>query len=1036
MKRLALAAVALAATLLPAAARLTAEEGARAPSTPEAAAARFLEAFRSSDAAAMRRVLDDAALVPHRVADALLALHETAVLSEPPRPSDALEAAAAFAHLATARPDAAGLPAVIAEWATWGREQLARSRRLRGVLVAVVTVSAPAISESADPPEPASAPDPGRPGEPLPEAPASHPTPGPHEAVAQLVRAAAADLDTVGSALAAVGLRLREGTALDELGRPEEAIAAHRQALRHAEALRWPGGVASVYRRIGRIETRRRNYPAVVEAYERAFEVSERFGTLQEQALDLTKQVVFLAALSRHADALPLADRALAAQEALGEHGAMGTVLLRQAWIRKAFGQGAQARELFDRARAEFAVVGDRRMVARARLEAAMVTPAVPENRAALVSECEAIAAEARAVGDREMEMQAELRRGSQLIPLGWRDQGLAALRRAVELAADMIPPLNAVAWSILANAVASEEPEEALRMRERVIEILEGGQVRTTQLASAYLELAAIRNYLGRFAEAVESCRKGVALAREVAHRHGEGFGGDDQARVREIADMGCLAALGLLEQNPAARTQATAAAFDFGEVSRASLLAEALRAGPSARTEAPALAALRRRVRDARERLLALAFGDGRPRPGKGERGAPSSAGATPDAPASAVAIVAARRDLDAATAALRDASARDELLRRRDAAPPAPPVSLEDAQAALPEATALVLHQQEGTHGWAVVVTQKRAHLVDLGDPRGYDAAAKAWERALASPDGDEGEHAETLYDAVWAPIVPFVPPGSTVLVSPDGPLAFLPFEAMRNRRGQRLRVIERWAIAYVPSATVYVAKQREGATAARDALVALGDPVYPTERPGVAVTDEAARSRGLANLDRLPGTGDEVRQLGTRFPGDRRTLLLREEATRARLEAALTGVGERLRVLHLACHGFADASDPMQSGLVLSELDVLTVSDVARSRVPADLVVLSACESGRGTVRRGEGTMGFVRAFLRAGAHRVLVATQRVGDEKTRDVMRDFYAALLGDGLSPALALATAKRARIAAGGPAAHPYAWSALVLWD
>ena len=75
-------------------------------------------------------------------------------------------------------------------------------------------------------------------------------------------------------------------------------------------------------------------------------------------------------------------------------------------------------------------------------------------------------------------------------------------------------------------------------------------------------------------------------------------------------------------------------------------------------------------------------------------------------------------------------------------------------------------------------------------------------------------------------------------------------------------------------------------------------------------------------------------------------------------------------------------------------------------------------------------------GLARAFLGAGATRVVAADRRIGDEHAREIVRKFYEGVLRDGLEPAAALRAAKVAEIRAGGPAAHPYAWAGLVLWE
>ena len=127
--------------------------------------------------------------------------------------------------------------------------------------------------------------------------------------------------------------------------------------------------------------------------------------------------------------------------------------------------------------------------------------------------------------------------------------------------------------------------------------------------------------------------------------------------------------------------------------------------------------------------------------------------------------------------------------------------------------------------------------------------------------------------------------------------------------------------------------------------------------------------------------------------------------------------------------------------MLSSLALSGADggdgFLTALEVLRMDMPADLAVLSACETGRGKIVKGEGIVGLTRAFMYAGAPRVLCSLWKVDDEATQALMLEFYkqwSPKTGDGLSAAAALAKAQ-AHVRAQKQWAHPYYWSAFVLW-
>ncbi len=147
------------------------------------------------------------------------------------------------------------------------------------------------------------------------------------------------------------------------------------------------------------------------------------------------------------------------------------------------------------------------------------------------------------------------------------------------------------------------------------------------------------------------------------------------------------------------------------------------------------------------------------------------------------------------------------------------------------------------------------------------------------------------------------------------------------------------------------------------------------------------------------------------------------------------------GVTWNAVHLACHGFVNDADPILSSLALSlakQSDgFFTAAEVMRSHIPANLVTLSACETGRGRIVSGEGLVGLTRAFMYAGTPRVICSLWKVDDEATSALMRRFYELWnppAGDGVSAAEALHQAQ-AHVASQTKWAHPYYWAAWVLW-
>ena len=146
--------------------------------------------------------------------------------------------------------------------------------------------------------------------------------------------------------------------------------------------------------------------------------------------------------------------------------------------------------------------------------------------------------------------------------------------------------------------------------------------------------------------------------------------------------------------------------------------------------------------------------------------------------------------------------------------------------------------------------------------------------------------------------------------------------------------------------------------------------------------------------------------------------------------------------RWRAVHFACHGVVDPVRPLRSSLVLTADDdndgFLTALEVLRMQIPADLAVLSACETGTGKLVGGEGIVGLTRAFMYAGTPRVLCSLWKVDDEATAALMTKFYEVWNPKDGKPGLPTAEALRQAqeyVRTQERWKHPYYWAAWVLW-
>jgi len=151
-----------------------------------------------------------------------------------------------------------------------------------------------------------------------------------------------------------------------------------------------------------------------------------------------------------------------------------------------------------------------------------------------------------------------------------------------------------------------------------------------------------------------------------------------------------------------------------------------------------------------------------------------------------------------------------------------------------------------------------------------------------------------------------------------------------------------------------------------------------------------------------------------------------------------EAAINPDLAKYRIIHFATHGLLNSQHPELSGLVFSLVDkngqpqdgFLGLQDIYNLNLPADLVVLSACETGLGKEISGEGLVGLTRGFMYAGATRVVASLWNVSDVATSKLMAEFYRAMEKDHMPPAAALRTAQISLLKQ--PRwSHPYYWAA-----
>jgi CHAT domain-containing protein/tetratricopeptide (TPR) repeat protein len=274
------------------------------------------------------------------------------------------------------------------------------------------------------------------------------------------------------------------------------------------------------------------------------------------------------------------------------------------------------------------------------------------------------------------------------------------------------------------------------------------------------------------------------------------------------------------------------------------------------------------------------------------------------------------------------------------------------------------------------------------------------------------------------------------GKRLLIVADGALQYLPFSALPDPVDAAVPLIVNHEIAAAPSASVLAAVRREsaGRKTADKAIAIVADPVFSATDARVASGTRGAQDDSL-DFVRLRFSRSEADEIARLAPADATLKALDFDASR---DKVLTSDLGRYRIVHFATHAVLNNQHPELSGVVLSRVDrtgrpqngFLRLYDIYNLQLSSDLVVLSACETALGGEIQGEGLIGLTRAFLYAGAPRVVASLWQVDDRAAAEIMRRFYTAMLKGGERPAAALRSAQTELWKAKGWAI-PYYWAA-----
>ncbi len=287
---------------------------------------------------------------------------------------------------------------------------------------------------------------------------------------------------------------------------------------------------------------------------------------------------------------------------------------------------------------------------------------------------------------------------------------------------------------------------------------------------------------------------------------------------------------------------------------------------------------------------------------------------------------------------------------------------------------------------------------------------------------------------------------------LVVIGDGALLYLPFGALPDPRvdGYQPLLVNN-EVVFLPSASTLKILRDEVRDRPRPpkAITVLADPVFSpndervrgtvsTGQPIRPVAQRLGRAARNGEWERLPGTRREAENILKLFESGQSLALLDFQASRENISSNQMS---QYRFIHWATHGFVNTRSPELSGLVLSLVDqnqqqidgYLLLGDIFNLSFNADLVVLSACQTGLGEVVQGEGLVGLTRGLMYAGTSRVITSLWEVDDDATANLMSRLYEKMLQQNLPPAAALRAAQLEVLGQRSWVA-PYYWAAFTL--
>jgi CHAT domain-containing protein len=402
---------------------------------------------------------------------------------------------------------------------------------------------------------------------------------------------------------------------------------------------------------------------------------------------------------------------------------------------------------------------------------------------------------------------------------------------------------------------------------------------------------------------------------------------------------------------------------------------------------------------------------------------------------------------------------------------------PVSFQEIRQLLDDQTLLLEYQLGNERSYLWVITPGQFKCVELPNRATIEKAAVDVYKLLTTShlNGQTSEQLEHIYWQKAAKLSQMILGEvageighQRLLIVADEVLQYIPFQALPDprmaRSSQPRPLMIDHEIVNLPSASTLAVLRRENAQSKHwpKTIAVFADPVFQEDDVRLAdklktqterslVSDNASSNTRSSSILRdigQPGAGRDYRRLYSTRDEAEAIISVTDQRQRqvwtgfdANLTNAVNTDLSKYRIIHFATHGDLDTEHPELSAIVLSIFNSqgqkqeahLRLHNIYNLNLPADLIVLSACETALGKEIKGEGLIGLTRGFMYAGAGRVMASLWKVEDKSTAELMRHFYKYLLKDNMAPAAALRLAQ-IEVRKQPDWRLPYHWAGFVL--